>query len=95
LQPTDERGGSHVIIVVIYQSHLDLEITDILLEALPMLHFEGEKMVAVLLELSTGSVLVVEGMLHLLESLERLRWECVEPVIGGTFDTGWEYTTQK
>jgi len=34
LHLTDERGGSYVIIAVIYQSYLALEITDILFEAL-------------------------------------------------------------
>ena len=46
LQPTSERDGSHIVITVIHQSHLVMKITDILLENLPRLHFDGEEVVA-------------------------------------------------
>ena len=46
LQPTSERDGSHIVIIVIHQSHLVMKITDILLENLPRLHFDGEEVVA-------------------------------------------------
>jgi len=72
LQPTDEHDDSHAVIAIIHQSHLALEITDILLEALPRLHFDGDEVVVVLLELPSGSVLVVEDLLHLFEALESL-----------------------
>ena len=49
LQPTDERSDSHIVIAVIHQSYLALEITDILLEALPRFHLDGEEVVAILL----------------------------------------------
>ena len=49
LHPTDERGGTHIVIAVIHQNHLALEITDILFEALPRLHPDGEKVAFVLL----------------------------------------------
>ena len=49
LHLTDECGGSHVIIAIICQSHLALETTDILFEALPRLHLDGEEVVDVLL----------------------------------------------
>ena len=45
LQPTDERDGSYVVITVIHQSYLALEITDILLDTLPRLHFDCEEAV--------------------------------------------------
>jgi len=47
---------------------LTLEITDKLLEALLRLYFDGEKVVVVLLELLSRSVLVVECQLHFLEA---------------------------
>jgi len=49
LHHTDERGGNHVVIAVIHQSHLALEITDLLFEALLKLPLDGEKVVVVLL----------------------------------------------
>ena len=49
LHPTYERNDNYVIIAVIHQSHLALKITDILFEALPSLHFDGEEVAVVLL----------------------------------------------
>ena len=46
---TDKRDDIHVVIAVIHQSHLALEIIDILFEALPRLHLDGEKVIVVLL----------------------------------------------
>ena len=66
LPPTNEYYSSHVIIVVIYQGHMALEITDIVLEALSRLHEE----VIVALQFSSGSILVVEGLLHIFKALE-------------------------
>jgi len=47
LQPSDERGDSHVVIAVIHQSHLALKITCILLEALLRIHFDDEEVVTI------------------------------------------------
>jgi len=38
---------------------------------------------------------VLEDLLHLLKASERLSWECVEPVVGSTIQTGWEHMTQE
>ena len=64
----------------LYTSHLALQISGILFEAIPKLHFDGEEVVVVLLEPPSGSVLVVEGLLHLLKAPERLPREPVKPV---------------
>jgi len=50
LQPNDERCRRNVSVVTIYMSHLPLEITDVLFEALPRLHPDGEEVIIVLLE---------------------------------------------
>ena len=47
LQLIDKRDGRHIVIAVIHQS-LAQEIADILLEAFPKLHLDGEEVVAVL-----------------------------------------------
>jgi len=70
LQPTDECYGSHVIVAVTHQGHLALKITDIVLESLSRLHLDYEEVIIVFLQLSSGSVLVVEGLLHLFKALE-------------------------
>ena len=69
LQSTDECCGSHIVVTVIDQSHLALEKTDIVLR-LPGLHFDREEVIAVFLQLSSGSVLVVKGLLHIFKALE-------------------------
>ena len=76
LQPTDEHGDSHVVIVFIHHSHLALGITDILLEALPRLYFDGEGLVDVL-QLQLESVLVVEGLL----TSSKLWRDCLESIL--------------
>ena len=38
---------------------------------------------------------MVEGLLHLLEAPKRLSRECVEPVVGSTFETRSEHTTME
>jgi len=58
----------HVIIAVIHQGYLALEITNIIFDALSELHFDREKVIVVLLKLLSGSVLVIEGLLHLFET---------------------------
>jgi len=89
LQPTDECSDNHIIIVVIHQGHLALKITDVMFEALSRLHLDREEVIVVLLKLLSGSVLVIESLLHLFETPERVPRERVEPVIGDTFETGW------
>ena len=87
LHPTNERSDGHVIITVIYQSHLTLEITDMLLETLPGLYIDSKEVIAILPQLPSGSIFVVEDLLHLLEVPERLPRERIEPVIGSAFET--------
>ena len=43
LHPPDERGGGHVVIVIIHQSYLVLEITIILFETLLELHLDSKE----------------------------------------------------
>ena len=59
LQPTDKCGGSHVIVAVIHQAHLVLKVTDVMFEALSGFHLDREEVIAFLLQLSSGSVLVI------------------------------------
>ena len=73
LQPTDEHSGSHIIIAVIHQDQLMLEITDIMFEALSGLHLHRKEVIIVLLKLSLGSILVIEGLLH----PSKLQSECL------------------
>jgi len=69
---------------------LALEITDILFETFPKLHLDGEEVTVVLPQLPSGSIVVVESLLHFLEVLERLSRERIEPVVGGALETGWK-----
>jgi len=66
-----------------------------LLEAFSRFHLDGKKVIVVPLEFLPGSVLVVENLLHLFEVSERLAWKRIEPVVGGTFETGWEHMAQE
>ena len=75
LHPTDEHGGSYVIVPVIYESHLALKITDILFETLPNFHLDGKEETDVLSQLLSGSVLVIESLLHHPEITKRFSWE--------------------
>jgi len=70
LQPIDEHNDSHVIAVAIHQGHLTLKITDVIFEALSELHLDHEEVIAVLFKLMSGSVLVIENVLHLIEASE-------------------------
>ena len=70
MYPTDERNDSHIIITVIHQAHLALEIIDIVFEVLSELHLDCEKLIVVLLKLLSGSILVIEILLHLFETPE-------------------------
>ena len=70
LQPTDECCHHNIFIAVIYQSHLALLITDVVLEALSGHHLDGEEVVAIHLEFTSGHELIAERLLHLLEVLK-------------------------
>ena len=48
LQPIDECCRCNVFIVVINLSHLALEITEVVLQTLIMLHLDGEEVIIVL-----------------------------------------------
>ena len=60
--------NSNHVVVVIYQGHLVLKITDIMLEALFGLHLDSEEVITVLFRLSRGSVLVVKRLASPLQS---------------------------
>ena len=81
-QPTDEHCHCNVFVAVIYQSHLTLEITDVVLKALLGLHLDGEEVITVLLEFMSGYKLIREGFPHLLEVSKRVARKRVEPVVG-------------
>ena len=70
LQPTDERSGNYVVIAVIHQCHLTLKITDLMFEALSGFHLDREKVISIFLKLRSGSILVIESLLHLFETPE-------------------------
>jgi len=67
LQPAGERNSNHIIIAVIHQGHLALEIIDIMFEVLSGLHLNRDEVIVVLLKLPSGSILVIESLLHLFE----------------------------
>ena len=62
-------------------------------EALSSVHLDCEEVVVVLLKLPSGSVLVIESLLHLFEAPETLSWECIELV--EALENGREHTTQE
>jgi len=95
LQPADERRGSHSVIAIIHQGHQALEITNVMFEALFELHFDCKEVIDVLLKLPSGSVLVIEDLPHLFKAPEQIPRERVEPIVGGTFATGWKHVTQE
>ena len=70
MQLIDERNGNYVVIAVINQGHSALEITEEMFEAFSGLHLDREKVIAVLLKLLSGSILVIESLLHLFETPE-------------------------
>jgi len=70
LQLTDEHNDSHIIIEVIHQGHLTLKITDEIFEALSGLHLDYEEVIVILLRPPSESVLVIESLFHLFETLE-------------------------
>jgi len=49
LQSSNECGCSDIITTVINQYHLALEITDVALEGLSLLHLDGEEVVVIIL----------------------------------------------
>ena len=80
LQSSGERGRNDIITIVINQRHLALEITDIALQGLSLLHLDSEEVVVVLLELLSRGILVEKGVANFLKAPERQRWEKVELV---------------
>jgi len=58
--------------LLINQCHLALKITDVALEGLSLLHFDGEEVVVVLLKLLLRGILVEEDVADLLKTPERL-----------------------
>ena len=62
LQPTDEHCRRNIFSVVIYLSHLALDITNVMLEALLGFHLDGEEVIDVLLEFVSGNELIVKKL---------------------------------
>jgi len=67
LQLTNECCRHIIFITVMYLSHLALVITDVVLEAIPKLHLDGEKVIIDFLEFMSGSKLIKEGLPYLLK----------------------------
>ena len=72
LQPTDECSNGYVFITTIYQSYLALEIVNVVLLAFPCFYPNREEMVAILLELSLRTELIVENVNYIIETLKRV-----------------------
>ena len=70
LQPTDERIDNRIIITVIHHDHFVLNITNVMFEALSFLHLDHEEVIDVLLKILSISVLVIESLLYLFETLK-------------------------
>jgi len=64
-------------------------------EHLPEFHLDGKEAIAIPLEFSPGSVLLVESLCYLFKVLKRLAWKGIELVVGSAFETGWEHTAQE
>jgi len=62
--------GHYVVPAVIHQGYLALKISDLVFEAIFGFPLDCEEVVVVLLELPSGSILVIESLLHLFEVLE-------------------------
>ena len=67
--------------------------TDIALESFFLLHPDCKEIVAILLELLSRGVLVEEGIIDLLEALERSQRKQVKPFQGHALETGWKHST--
>ena len=62
-----------------------LEVANVGLEAVALPHFDGEKVVVVLLDFSTGDVLDEKCLSYLLEVMGRMRWKIVKSILGHAF----------
>ena len=80
LQSSSKCGYSDVITTVINQRHLGMEIADVTLQGLSLLHLDGEEVVVVLLEFLSRGILVEKGIADFLEAPKRPQWKGVEPV---------------
>ena len=69
---------------------LALEVTNVGLEAIILPHFDGEKVVVVLLGFPARGVLGDERFGYLLEVVGRMWWQGVEPIRRHAFQTGWK-----
>ena len=75
LQPTDERCSGNVFIAFVHQRYPALEVADVVFQALPWFHFYHEEIVVILLKLSPGSELIIEGVSYVFEASEGVLWE--------------------
>jgi len=82
------------VIAVVHQSHLALEIVDVVLQILSWLHSNREDMV-VSLELSPRSKLIVEGVSYIIKTPKRVFWEQVEPMVGDALEAKREHSKEE
>ena len=59
-EPTDKGHSGYILVIVVYQSHLTLEVGNIVLQALPNFHLDCEEVIVVPLEFPPRSKMVVE-----------------------------------
>ena len=84
-EPTDEDSGGDFIAAIVYRRHLILKASEIAFEALTALHLDGQEVMTVILDLLAGDVLIDEGLVDLIEGVERLWTERIEPVARHSF----------
>ena len=72
LHPTYECDGGHVVVAIVYQSHLTLKVTSVLLETFSRFHLNCKEVVVVPPQLPSESILVAEGLSYFFGISERL-----------------------
>ena len=70
LQPADECECRDIFTAVENFSQLALKVDDVGLEAITLPHFDGEKVVVILLDLLTGGILSEECLSYLFKIAE-------------------------
>ena len=82
LQSAEERECRYIFTVVENFGQLALKVTDVRLEVITLPHFDEEEMVVIFLGLPVGGVLSEERLGYLFESVQRMRRQRVEPILG-------------
>jgi len=89
LHPTDEGSGGYILITFVFQGHLTLKIVNIVLQDIPSFHLHCEEVVAVPLEFSLRSKMIVKRIDYFMEISERILWERIKQVVGDPLKAGW------